>query len=975
MKSKLFSFFSHLVLIAEFRSQEICSKNPVSPCQCDPGLGNPPICDRLSCGNLFQNATTRTNFNLSLAAPGNIDKGCYQQCSSGFTGINCNICQNDSICQAAFSNQSSTPALLSPASTISSSLICSQDKIPYTANFGQCSLNNQIIQNLLPGSLIVSIQQYPDPSSAPLPNLGLKDFPANSTTLQLFYSQNSSIPLIQQFTCIAQNCSQKIQNNIHSTTCPNIKCNCIPGTTLCGNGPFDLSSPLNSLNGLVQFICPLNNSSSNSNSCSVIIDPLKNLLGPQGLSLSNCQFAECIQKSLADSKRLNLVENLQSNHLNLTTILALIILALILITLISLISLGFYHQLQAKKLNHHSHHLNQSPAKVQWLNLSYSLNIKSNSKFKSFLHFITQKLHLNLFNQFNNQIHHQILHSLSGSVNPASMMAILGPSGAGKSTLLDILAGQHKSGSISGTRHLSVDNDSINPIIIGFVHQSDILPATSTVREALTFSAKLKLPESFSTDSINKLVSDLIELLNLSQVANSKIGNDEIRGLSGGERRRLSIGLELISKPSVIFLDEPTSGLDSVSAVKIIKLLKDLTSSSHQHHGTTVICSIHQPNSQIYHEFDYICLLASGGRQVYCGPTSDALPFLQSHGLECPTGFNPADFLLQVASDLPISLQSNDNYEKQVKFNSKDKDPLANLSSLQNQISISTSTKPIATKLTQFQVICQREWQSLKRDTSLFWLHNATAVLVGIFVGTLYFQVNTTISGFQNRVGSLFFLGAIIVFSSLSALTNFVSVRVLFMRERAANLYASEIWLLARACFDIIPLRVLPCIIMCTIAYLMVGLKNDSIHYFKFLLIVIELALVQTIFHLWLAASMRNSAKAILISSFVNLCQLAFAGFFANLASISKAISWIQFIIPLKYSLEAMSVNEVGDGLMIDDTVQGVKLKVSALLIMKMLFGFKENAYWRDSIILFVMCIFFLACLIITVHCKLRQIH
>jgi len=153
--------------------------------------------------------------------------------------------------------------------------------------------------------------------------------------------------------------------------------------------------------------------------------------------------------------------------------------------------------------------------------------------------------------------------------------------------------------------------------------------------------------------------------------------------------------------------------------------------------------------------------------------------------------------------------------------------------------------------------------------------------------------------------------------------------------------------------FDVIPLRLIPTIIVSTITYWMAGLAADAAHFFKFLFILVLYTLAMTLFNFLLATLFHNGGIAILLSALSALYQMTFAGFFVHLNSIPPVLRWLQWLCPLKYTLEALSVNEVGSGLMIQDTLQGVPVDVSASLIMNLLFGFGSNNYYRDVLVLF----------------------
>lgn len=203
-----------------------------------------------------------------------------------------------------------------------------------------------------------------------------------------------------------------------------------------------------------------------------------------------------------------------------------------------------------------------------------------------------------------------ILSNLSGYVEPGQMLAVMGPSGAGKSSLLDILARKHKRGVASGNILLNGVSPSVRQFrrLTGFVDQDDSLMGTLTVRETLTYAAMMRLPRQMPLQAKLKRVEEVIQELGISKIADSQIGMPGKRGISGGEKRRVSIGKELVTSPSLLFLDEPTSGLDAYNAGVVMECLHRLA-----HEGKrTIVVTIHQPRSNIYQMFDSLMLLSTG---------------------------------------------------------------------------------------------------------------------------------------------------------------------------------------------------------------------------------------------------------------------------------------------------------------------------------------------------------------------------
>ncbi|XP_065339901.1 ATP-binding cassette sub-family G member 1-like [Cloeon dipterum] len=236
----------------------------------------------------------------------------------------------------------------------------------------------------------------------------------------------------------------------------------------------------------------------------------------------------------------------------------------------------------------------------------------------------------------------KILFGVSGEFHSGQLTAILGPSGAGKSTLLNILAG-YVTRNVTGSIEVNGEPRDLNKFgrQACYIMQENELRPLLTAREAMTYAAKLKLgggSHAPSAKAISFQISEIFETLGLSEHQNTRAGL-----LSGGQRRRLSIALELLNNPPIMFLDEPTTGLDSASCAQCIELLRYLARG-----GRTIIITIHQPSARIFERFDSLYVVAAG-MCIYKGSPQALLPFLNSRGLECPAYHNPADFLLEIA--------------------------------------------------------------------------------------------------------------------------------------------------------------------------------------------------------------------------------------------------------------------------------------------------------------------------------------
>lgn len=246
-----------------------------------------------------------------------------------------------------------------------------------------------------------------------------------------------------------------------------------------------------------------------------------------------------------------------------------------------------------------------------------------------------------------------ILKGISGVVKPGEILAMLGPSGSGKTTLLTALGGR-LGGKLGGS--ITYNNKTFSNSMkrnIGFVTQDDFLYPHLTVTETLVFTALLRLPNTLTNAEKTEQAKAVITQLELTKCKNSIVGGELLRGVSGGERRRVSIGQELLINPSLLFLDEPTSGLDSTTAQKIVKTLWDLAGG-----GRTIVMTIHQPSSRLFYMFHKVMLL-SEGNALYFGIVSDVMDYFSGIGYAPVVAMNPAEFLLDLANGMSVSLTAN----------------------------------------------------------------------------------------------------------------------------------------------------------------------------------------------------------------------------------------------------------------------------------------------------------------------------
>jgi ABC-type multidrug transport system ATPase subunit len=245
-----------------------------------------------------------------------------------------------------------------------------------------------------------------------------------------------------------------------------------------------------------------------------------------------------------------------------------------------------------------------------------------------------------------------ILNGVSGKIKHSRMTAIMGPSGAGKTTFLNVLSGKVSTKGASGELFINSKKAGLTKYkkIYGFVPQDDVMHTELTVRENILHSARIRLPSHWSTKDMADHVDNVLEALDLSHVANTLIGDGTTRGVSGGQRKRVNIGMELVATPLCLCLDEPTSGLDSTAALEVADILRRIA-----HLGITILAVIHQPRVEIFRKFDDVLMIAPGGRTAYMGPTAGARPYFENLGFIFDAGSNEADVLMDILSGAGVN--------------------------------------------------------------------------------------------------------------------------------------------------------------------------------------------------------------------------------------------------------------------------------------------------------------------------------
>uniref|UniRef100_A0A8C3XY14 Broad substrate specificity ATP-binding cassette transporter ABCG2 n=1 Tax=Catharus ustulatus TaxID=91951 RepID=A0A8C3XY14_CATUS len=518
----------------------------------------------------------------------------------------------------------------------------------------------------------------------------------------------------------------------------------------------------------------------------------------------------------------------------------------------------------------------------------------------------------------------QVLRDVNGIMKPG-LNAILGPTGSGKSSLLDILAARKDPHGLSGDILINGAPQPANfKCTSGYVVQDDVVMGTLTVRENLKFSAALRLPKSVKEKEKNERVNQVIKELGLSKVADSKVGTQFTRGVSGGERKRTNIGMELITDPAILFLDEPTTGLDASTANAVLLLLKRMSKQ-----GRTIIFSIHQPRYSIFRLFDSLTLLAAG-RVLYHGPAQNAIEYFQSIGYQCEPYNNPADFFLDVINGDSTAVamnkaDGNNTAESTEEYSEYDKNLAEQLAEKYSNSAYYRETKAQLESISsgnkkknrglfrqityansflhQLKWVSRRTFKNLIGNPQASIAQLCVTAFLGLIVGAIFFGLEENRAGLQNRVGAMFFLTTNQCFSSVSAIELFVVEKKIFIHEYISGYYRTSAYFIAKLMADLIPIRTMPSIIFTCIVYFMLGLKPTVGAFFTMMFTLMMVSYTATSMALAIAAGQSVVAIANLLMTVAFVFMIIFSGLLVNLTSVMSWLSWLKYFSIPRYGM------------------------------------------------------------------------
>ncbi|GJM95834.1 hypothetical protein PR202_ga12612 [Eleusine coracana subsp. coracana] len=458
-----------------------------------------------------------------------------------------------------------------------------------------------------------------------------------------------------------------------------------------------------------------------------------------------------------------------------------------------------------------------------------------------------------------------ILCGLNGYARPGEVLAIMGPSGCGKSTLLDALAGRLGS-SVSQKGDILI-NGRRQKLAYGtsaYVTQDDVLMTTLTVREAVHYSAALQLPSAMPASAKRERAEETIREMGLQGAADTRIGGWMHKGISGGQRRRVSVCMEILTRPALLFLDEPTSGLDSAASYHVVGRIARLA----RREGMTVVAAVHQPSSEVFRLFTGLCLLAYG-RTVFFGPAADTNQFFALSGFPCPSLMNPSDhFLRTINKDFDNDIEEGLGGEKTTTAQAID---------VLGGAVVKKEWQP--SFLTQSLVLTKRSFVNMYRDLGYYWLRFAIYIALCLCVGTIFYDVGHTFGSIQARGSMLNFIAAFLTFMAIGGFPSFVEDMKIFGRERLNGHYGVLSFTIANT-VSAAPYLALISVVPGAMAYYLVGLQSSFGHFAYFTLVLFTAMMVVEGLMMIVASAVPDFLMGIITGAGIQGVMMLNGGFF-----------------------------------------------------------------------------------------------
>ncbi|KAG1655082.1 hypothetical protein FOA52_010286 [Chlamydomonas sp. UWO 241] len=565
-----------------------------------------------------------------------------------------------------------------------------------------------------------------------------------------------------------------------------------------------------------------------------------------------------------------------------------------------------------------------------------------------------------------------LLDGVTGYIKPGVLTALMGGSGAGKTTLMDVVAGRKTVGRIEGDIFVNgrPKEQASWSRVMGYCEQNDIHSPAVTVIEAFMFSARLRLPASVSDDRVLAYVYEVLDIVDMTDIMHNSVGMPGESGLSVEQRKRLTIGVELVSNPSAIFMDEPTSGLDASAAKIVMSAVRAVANN-----GRTVCVTIHQPSIEIFEAFDMLLLIQKGGRITYFGPvgthSEDLIRFLSKEPSTpaLPGGYNPATWMLEVTGGSMATMVQTVDIDWPSRY--AESELYAGLRTAIEALIAEDIAKhaPLVVQSTYAQPFGQQCRLLLHKYNLAFWrspsynlVRLASTLVAAVLYGLMYLNraaiTNpSSVGNIQNIMGLMFsscnMLGMTNLMSSMAVVN---TERIIFYRERAASMYDPFAYGIALAVVEL-PYLILQTIIFCVILYWMAAFKATAEAFFFYLIMFFETMAFYTIFGQFMVWMTPGPGVAQVIAAVFNFLFNIFNGFIITYSSMPEGWRWMNRISPTTWILYGLGVSQTGDS----DALVVIPGQTQPLTVseyVKQYFGYDYNFRWYCVLIMAAYVVF-----------------
>nr|POE75483.1 abc transporter g family member 11 [Quercus suber] len=501
-----------------------------------------------------------------------------------------------------------------------------------------------------------------------------------------------------------------------------------------------------------------------------------------------------------------------------------------------------------------------------------------------------------------------ILNDVNGIVKAGELLALMGPSGSGKSTLLNVLAHRTQALNASIKAAVYINGSSANPKIFrrvsAYVEQEDALVGSLSVRETLNFAARLSLPSSVSKLERIQRIEALLTAFGLMGQANNLIGTPIRKGISGGQKRRVSVAAQLITSPKLLFLDEPTSGLDSAASFELI-----------------VIASIHQPSTSTFAMFDKLLLLSQGGT-AYSGPVSEVQPYFDACGFPIPLYMNPAEFIIDFVNTDFARDRSEVDQQLNMVHSSWHKSRLATATVTEltdemarNSMDSDMNAEDRDETAGRFAIplaLIHRSFIKSYRDIIAYGIRIAMYMGLAIMMGTVWLRLQPHQGNIQSFINAIFFGGAFMSFMAVAYIPAYLEDRALFMKERANGLYGPISFLVANFITGI-PYLFLIAVLFSVVAYWLINFRPTADAFFTWIMwLFLDLIAAESLVVL-ISSLIPIFVVALAGTAFANGLWMCTGGFLVPPQTLNPFWRYVfHYIDYQSYVFQGMMVNEFG---------------------------------------------------------------